>query len=179
MIPLGRVLEFFQAVDAGTRNPHVGTLVRVMVGLGLREGEALHLRWEHFNPDQRTYTVWRSKNGETRVIPVPEWLWIHLNRSPGVLSGWVCPAGDGNPHRTQFLSKALRRASAQLGLGNITSHRLRSTYATLLATLNTPLTDIQADLGHGDISQTAEYVQPALDGRRQAQERLARVLGLA
>lgn len=179
VIPPTRVQDFFLLIDQRTRNPHVGILVRVAVALGLRESEALTLRWEHFDLEQRTYTVWKTKNGRTRVLPVPDWLWDYIMQAPKTLNEWVCPAKDGLPHRTQYLAKALRRVSTALELGNITSHRLRATTATLLADLNTPLTVIQRGLGHADPNVTAGYIEQGLEAQRIAQRAMSMRLGLA
>lgn len=44
-----RVSEFFAAVDQEARNPHVHVMLRVMVGLGMRETEVRGMRWEWFD----------------------------------------------------------------------------------------------------------------------------------
>jgi integrase len=54
-----------------------------LVALGLREAELLGMRWEWFDPNQRTYTVGRAKGKETRVLPLPDWLGSWLLRIPG------------------------------------------------------------------------------------------------
>jgi len=114
VIPAHRIREFLAAVDKEARNAHVGGLVRIMVGLGLRESEALGLRWEWFDPVQRTYCVGKSKTKTTRTLPVPQWLWDHIAQMQRTLSPWVFPAEDGSPHRPQFCRKALQRVCKKL-----------------------------------------------------------------
>lgn len=170
---------FLEQAGTVARNPHIRTMLMVMVGLGLREAETLGMRWEWFDVDQRTYTVGKAKGKEARVLPVPAWLWNELATQGQRLSGWVFPAADGQPHRPQFCKKALARICRVLGLGNVTQHRLRASFATLHAEAGTPIHDIQAMLGHKSVTTTMLYVEQTLDAKRKAQDALSRQLGLA
>ncbi|MBK8793777.1 MAG: tyrosine-type recombinase/integrase [Holophaga sp.] len=109
-----------------------------MLGLGIRESEALGMRWEWFSPGQRTYTVGKSKGKEARVIPVPDWLWKVIHSMPKTLSEWVFPGEDGKLHHPHFCKRALQRISVDLGLGHVTQHRLRATFASLHAEAGIP-----------------------------------------
>jgi len=178
-LPKSQVQEFFSAVDRQARNPHIPVMLRVMVGLGMREAEVLGMRWEWFDLERRTYTVGKAKGKEARVLPVPSWLWSALHAMSKTLSEWVFPAEDGKPHRGQFCKKVLRRVCVELGLGNLTQHRLRATFATLHADTGTPITEIQAMLGHKSIGTTMIYVETSLEAKRKAQDVLGKMLGLA
>lgn len=183
-IPGFRLGEFLATVDQEARNPHVRLILRVMIGLGLRESEALGMRWEWLDPENRTYTVGRAKGKEARVLPVPDWLWqaiqgMATHHHPETLSPWCFPAEDGRPHRSQLCTKVLRRVCIQLGLGNVTQHRLRATFATLHASAGTPLPEIQGMLGHKKIETTMIYIETSLEAKRKAQDALALKMGLA
>jgi len=180
VLPSHRVAEFLKTVDASARNPQAKIILRVMVGLGMRESEVLGMRWEWFDPAHRSYIVGKAKGKEARVLPVPNWLWNAIHSMPNPqLSGWVFPAEDGKPHRTQFCKKILQRVCEKLELGNVTQHRLRATFATLHAEAGTPITEIQGMLGHKDITTTMIYVEQSLDAKRKAQDTLSGRLGLA
>ncbi|HJV49079.1 MAG TPA: site-specific integrase [Geothrix sp.] len=178
-LPAIQAPGFFAAIDRAARNPHIPVMIRVMVGLGLRESEALGMRWEWFDPSQRTYVVGKAKGKEARVLPVPDWLWTAIYAMPKTLSEWVFPAEDGKPHRSQFCKKALQRVCKELELGNVTQHRLRATFASLHAETGTPITEIQGMLGHKSVTTTMIYVETSLDGKRRAQDALSQKLGLA
>ena len=179
-VPAARIQEFFAAVDATCQNPQARLMFRVMVGLGLRQSEALGMRWEWFDAAQRTYCVGLAKGKEARVIPVPSWLWRALHEStPRTLSEWVFPAHDFKPHRPNFLQKPLETIAKKLGLGRLTQHRLRATFASLHAQAGTPITEIQGMLGHKNIATTMIYVETSLDAKRSAQDNLSQKLGLA
>jgi len=145
IVPASQFVAFLTAVDRVAKNPHVSVILKVMLGLGVREAEALGMRWEWFDEEQQTYTVGKAKGKEARVLPIPDWLWrvIHAMPKPQ-LSVWVFPAEDGQPHRAQFCKKALQRVCADLGLGNVTQHRLRATFASLHAEAGTPMKPSQA-----------------------------------
>lgn len=179
VLSASRVHQFFECVDRHTRNEHVPVMVRVMVGLGLRESEVLGMRWEWFNPDHQTYTVGKAKGKEARVLPVPSWLWKRIHTMPKILGEWVFPAEDGHPHRTRSCKKALQTVAKELGLGNLTQHRLRATFATLHADTGTPITEIQGMLGHKSVTTTMIYVEQNLESKRRSQDALSLRLGLA
>ena len=173
-----QVKGFLAAVDRHSRNPHSPLMVRVMLGLGLRESEVLGMRWEWFDPLQRTYVVGRAKGTEARVLPVPQWLWERLNSvEKPVLSEWVFPSADGKPHRANYCRKVLTAASKELKVGKLTQHRLRASFATLHAKAGTPLPEIQSMLGHKCITTTMIYIETDLEAKRTAQENLSMSLG--
>ncbi len=139
ILPVSRVQEFFSAVDRSARNPHV----RVMVGLGLRESEALGMRWDWFDVERKSYVVGKAKGFEARVIPEPSWGSSAIFDMPKIISEWVFPAKDGKPHRAQFCKKVIQRVCTELKMEGITAHRLRASFATNLELAGAPVTAIQ------------------------------------
>jgi len=177
-VPAAALTDYLAEIDC-SRNPHVSVMVRIIIGLGLRESEVLGMRWEWFDPGQRTYCVGKSKTKTSRTLPVPQWLWESINRMPRALSPWVFPAEDGNPHRPAFLRKPLARATRKLGLGRVSAHRLRATFASLHAEFGTPITEIQGMLGHRCIQTTMIYVEQSLENKRRAQDAMSQRLGFS
>lgn len=179
-VPASRVQEFLSTIDHVTRNPQVRVMVRVMLGLGCRSSEVAGMRWEWIDPEQRTYTVGHAKGKEARVLPVPSWLWDALHAMPKVtLSEWVFPTKSGGRHCPGFLRKPLMAAAKQLGLGNLTPHRLRATFASLHAEAGTPLSELQTMMGHKDYKTLWGYIEQTLDVKRRSQDALSQRLGLA
>jgi integrase len=151
-----------------------------MVGLGLRQTEALEMRWGRFSPAQRTYVVGKVKGKEARVLPVPSWLWVAIHEMPKLaLSALVFLAVDGKPHRNNFLHKPLHGAARKRGLGRFTQHRLRATLASLHPQAGTPITEIHGMLGHKCITTKMIYIETSLDAKWRAQDALSLKLGLA
>jgi integrase len=178
-IPPDRMREFLAAVDKCATNPQAATLIRLMVGLGLRESEALEARWKWLDLSNHNYTVGRSKTRTPRTIPVPAWLWSHILDMPKTLSEFICPCSDGTAHRGQFTKKTLARAAKDLGIEGITPHSLRRTFATLHAQEGTALSDLQGMMGHSSPILTLLYIQQSSEAKRRAQDALSQRLGLA
>lgn len=178
-VPASRVSEFLAAVDAQSHSPQAAVMLKVMLGMGMRESEVIGMRWAWFDLDQRIYTVGKAKGKEARVIPVPAWLWKDIQSLPSTLSGLVFPGEDGKPHHSHFCRRVLQRVCKDLGLVGVTMHRLRSSFASLHAEAGTPITEIQGMLGHKNIATTMIYVETSLDAKRKAQDALSQRLKLA
>ena len=179
-VPASRVQEFLTAIDHASKNPQVRVMVRVMLGLGCRSSEVIGMRFEWLDIEQRTYQVGRAKGKEARVLPVPSWLWDDLTALPTQAhSGLIFPARTGGCHCPGFLRKPLLAAAKQLGLGNLTPHRLRASFASLHAAAGTPLSELQTMMGHKDYKTLWGYIETSLEAKRQAQDILSQRLGLA
>lgn len=77
--PLDVVRAWLQAVDYATRQaPAIGTVVRLMFGLDLGEGELLSARWESVDWQRGTYTSGITKGREAEPVPMWAWLREHL-----------------------------------------------------------------------------------------------------
>lgn len=178
-IPAETVPQFLEEASKVSSDPQVGLMLAVALLMGMRISEVTHMRWEWFDPAHKTYTVARTKGKELRTIPIPEWLWNRLAVAPKNLGEWVFPSKGGVPHGRNHLQKPLQRLCKTLGLGALSPHRLRGSFATLHAEGGTPVTDIQAMLGHKAISTSLRYIEQGLESKRRAVDSLARYLGLA
>lgn len=177
VLPAQAVTAFLAEVDK-SRNPNVSGVIRLMLGLGLRENEALNARWEHLDLHGKTYTPAKTKGGKSPYLAVPDWLCEFLKKIQGKKTqGWMFPSEDGAPHRAHFTQKAVDRAGQKVGLVKLTPHRLRATFATMHVEAGTPLPKVQKMLGHSDITTTMRYVEDSTAGLREAQERVAQAMG--
>ncbi len=190
VIPLADAVAFLAAVDAPyigsgvkhafktrPKSDHVCTAIRMMLGLGLREKEALASRWEWIDPTNRTYYAGKTKNGKVRLIPMPKWLLEHLGPTRGK-EGLILPEGEDTPHEAQFTKKVLHYVGKELGLTGLTPHRLRATFATNHARAGTPIPTIQVWLGHERIETTMLYIEFVDEGGLAAQDKVAAMMGL-
>lgn len=167
-------------------HPRVAAAAHLMLGLGLRIGEARLARWGWFeNIEQPSATVTvpaeATKSKTARTLPVPTQLRLYLldlrQRKhydpavpwpptwPLVLNRWGAP-----PSKT-YCSRVLRQASAKTLHRNVRSHLLRKTFATRLLQ-HTNLRVVQLALGHRSITSTELYTHPALEDIRAALEKL-------
>jgi len=178
VIPATSMAKFLEAAAKGSRNPQVGVMLTTMVGLGLRESELLGMRWDWINLDQFTYQVGKAKNKESRIIPIPGWVWTRLMTMPRNLNTWVFHNQEGKPYKKGLLRIPLERVCQSLNLRNIHMHRLRATFASLHAEAGTPITEIKDLLGHKNIQTTMIYVETSLESKRHSQDALGMKLGL-
>ncbi len=140
-----------------------------MLYLGLREEEALHLKWRGFSEGYKTYTHDDTKGFEAVALPVHEEILGLLQFLPKD-SEWVLPQpGLGIPHEGQFTKKAIARAGNAIGVVGLTPHRMRGTCATLMARAGVNAFTIKKALRHKDIATTERYVQMVEDDIREAQ----------
>lgn len=175
--------KFLREVDKAM-NPHVRTAIRLMVGLGLREEEALTARWEWLDLRRGTYTPGQTKGREAVRLDLPEWLSDYLGKLGKKTSGLIIPSalvdeeGRETPHRAGFTKKTIHRVSKTLGIVGLTPHRLRATFATLHSDAGTPTPEVQRMLRHKNISTTMRYVETGRQSLIEAQRKVAEAMKL-
>lgn len=162
-LPLDVARTFFDAVDAATpRAPGKAVAVRLMFGLGLREGETLTARWEWFDWERSTYTPGITKGREAEPVPMPRWLRDYL-ASLRQVDGLVVTKASGQPYGAGFTRQVLGKANAACAIKGITPHRLRGTFATLLSEEGVPIQTIQKVMRHKSFATTMGYLEKNLD----------------
>lgn len=156
--------------------------VMLAMALGLRKGEALGLRWENVNFDDNNIYICETrrevKSGEIvkepkteksiRYLPIPQEFADYLKEvkekqehyssifgSEYHQSGYVCTRPDGVPIKSHFVNLKLTAITKEHDLSHIRFHDLRHANATFLFKHGLTLKEIQAWLGHSDISTTA------------------------
>ncbi|WP_321810086.1 site-specific integrase [Burkholderia sp. BCC1985] len=178
ILPVPHATKWLAAVDeySGMRGP-VSIAVRLMLGIGLREIETITARWEWMDWERHTYTPGITKGREADPVPVPDWLYSYLaavRKSSGLI---VCRA-DGEACRSGFTRKAMLAANAECGVGHITAHRLRGTFATLLSEQGAPVHMIKRALRHKSVNTTMAYLEVNMELVERAQRRIAQDAGL-
>ena len=108
-----------------------------------------------------------GKHGRVRTVPMPSWAKDALDRwastaqiSTGAVQRRVDKArrvGSG-PITAQAVFEAVVGYARQSGLGKITPHDLRRTFAKLAHLGRAPLEQIQISLGHASIQTTERYL---------------------
>jgi integrase len=143
---------------------------------GLREQELCYLTWNDVSRQRgREMVVVRRKPGfspkdyEEREIPVQAELATMLLVLPRE-SQWVFPSPGGKlePH----LLRRLKRVAERAGVADATLHKFRHTYATRLLENGADIVTVQRLLGHSDLDTTKRYLNPDVDLKRSAVNRL-------
>jgi site-specific recombinase XerD len=159
------------------------TIVRLMVGTGMRVGELCKIRVEDVSPDGSVLRI-HGKGARDRVAYVTDGslrqdlqrLIEHRRRSQ-ISAGAVFVNRYGAPMRPQSVRTKLRRLASDAGLSRrVTPHMLRHTAATLLIETGVDIRFVQRLLGHSSIATTEIYTHVSDEALRTTLER-ADVLG--
>jgi integrase len=150
---------------------HLRPLVVTAINTGMRRGELFNLKWSHVDLGNRKITVVKTKNNESRVVPVNQTLHKELvglhEKSEGeyVFSN---PNGTSlKDVKTGFLA-SLRRA----GIEDFRFHGLRHTFGSHLVMQGVSLRTVQQVMGHRDIRMTMRYSHLSPEYVQEAIERL-------
>lgn len=171
-------------------NDRLGALYTVAMAVGLRQGEALGLRWQDVNLEAKTLTVKTTlqriggvpilaepkTDKSRRTIKLPDVcvsaLSAHRDRQAHEQSllgaawmdrwGLVFTEADGTPLARYSVTRRFQRLLDCIGIPKRRFHDLRHTCATLLLAQGVDLKVIQETLGHTLFSTTADIYSHVL-----------------
>ena len=177
------VLTHQQVVDLAEACGPYRLMVLVMAYTGVRFGEAIALQARDINIAKNRLTVLRAftdvrgrlqlttpKSGQSRTIPIPEFLIPDLMTHLFQLQDsedFLFTATKGGPiryrtWRKSFFDPAVRRVD----LAGVTPKCLRNTYASLSTQAGTTPKQLQDALGHSDIRLTMDLYTSLYDSDR-------------
>lgn len=147
---------------------------------GLRRGEAMGVRWENVDLQERTLLIdgQRSRcdqltpdplksEASRRMIELPAAVVAVLRRWPRDGSPWLCGCGSHKLYqRHRQLLEDLRLPS------DVTLHGLRHSFATAAAVSGVPLKVLQRSLGHAKFQLTADLYADHLPSLSSVSTRL-------
>ncbi|MFQ5587986.1 MAG: site-specific integrase, partial [Nitrospiria bacterium] len=135
-------------------------IVVFALNTGMRRGEILALTWKGVDLFRRTVTVFLSKNGERRTIPINQTVFCLLKEKSKVrpLSTYLVFHSRAytviNVHN---LRRAFLSALTKTGIENFHFHDLRHTFATRLVQRGVDIYKVQRLLGHKSPTMTQRY----------------------
>jgi integrase len=163
------------AVDAST-TPALPVLFRVAIFTGMRRGELLGLTWDRLNlteapityqSDMTTFAIPPrhallaiTKNGQPRMVPLPQPAWQalvkwgrvrHIDRTTLVFRS------RGNPHKPFHFRRAWEKALTVSGVENFHWHDLRHTFASEMVMAGTDLLRLSELTGHKSLDMLKRY----------------------
>lgn len=159
------------------------TFYTTIYTLGLRLGEARHLRPAHIDSRRMCVLITDSKGGD-RLVPLADSTlvmlrkWWKTHRNPQ----WIFPAPgrDGKqaatasaPVSETTVQGALRRTIKKLRITkNVYPHVFRHSYATHLLEIGVPIQHVQRCLGHRSLVTTMIYLHVTALGEARSREKL-------
>lgn len=155
----------------GTKNRFIKPVVRFAIETAMRRGEILALAWENVDLQKRTAYLPRTKNGDSRTVPLSSRAIAVLEELKTERDG-VKPLCVGRvfPVTENALKLSFRRAAVRAGITNLHFHDLRHEATSRLAELLPNLIELAAVTGHKDLRMLKRYYHPRA-------EDLARKLG--
>ena len=160
-IPPSEVIDFLQGIDDVDER----RLLTAYIFSGCRRSELMGLKWEHIHIDTNEYYIssTTSKSNVSRWYPMHPMfksvlLAVGPKRSGRVFNRWSHP---------DTITHIAKKALEQGGYPNLSLHKLRHTFATLLKEGGVDLDTIGSLLGHSDRSATEIYAH-ITDNRQRA-----------
>jgi site-specific recombinase XerD len=139
---------------------------------GLRRGEQYRLTWECVDFERRLLTVRRSKNGDTRHIPLNDAAIAALRTAKAFGNSNDCVFLNSGGARISSPRYWFEEAVRKAGLKDLTWHCLRHTFASRLVMAAVDLRTVQELMGHKAIQMTVRYAHLAPQHRLAAVQRL-------
>lgn len=158
-------------------SPWVKEIVVFALNTGMRMGEILALTWAGVDLFRRTVTVFRSKNGERRTIPVNQTVLEILKEKVRVRSihqDLVFSSQAGTMVDHNNLRRGFRAAIKTAKIADLHFHDLRHTFATRLTQGGIDLYKVQRLLGHKSPIMTQRYAHHYPETLRDGVEYLDR-----
>jgi integrase/recombinase XerD len=158
--------------DTGIRDR---AMLELLYATGLRVSELVSLRLPDVDLEAGALTCF-GKGSKQRRIPIgrssihflKNYFNIRQRMLDGKRSDLLFIEKNGNPISRQKFWKIITSYGAQAGLGHVTPHMLRHTFATTLIENGADLRSVQMMLGHSDINTTQVYTHVTNDRLKSA-----------
>jgi integrase len=199
-------LDEARAFLAAARGDRLEALYSVALSVGLREGEALGLRWSEVDLEARTLRVTHAlervpgrglqlvepkTKSSRRALVLPDivvrQLRAHRARQLQERIGadalgqdldLVFTTYEGRPlQATHVLAGRFRRIREAAGIGPLRFHDLRHSAATLLLAQGVPQRVVMEQFGHSTLAMTQKYTHVLLQLMNDAASAMDRALG--
>lgn len=158
-----------------TAAPWLRELVVFAIYTGMRMGEILALTWAGVDLFRRTVTVFRSKNGERRTIPVNSTVLALLTDKYSARRGKT-ELVFHSENQTSFDGSNIRRALSialqSAKIHDLHFHDLRHTFATRMVQAGIDLYKVQRLLGHKSPIMTQRYAHHYPESLREGVDAL-------
>jgi integrase len=147
-----RLLNALEPTDR--RNIYMKPLAIVAIESAMRRGELLKLKWVDVDLKNRTATLYLTKNGEDRMVPLSTRAVKTLTEMPRSIDGQVFPI------KAASVSAAFHKGRVRAGLPDVHFHDLRHTATTRLAEKLCNILELSAVTGHKDLRMLKRYYHP-------------------
>lgn len=163
-----KALAVYVQVCQSVKDPHKTALLLLPL-TGLRVSELCRLRLEDviIDPPWVRFIVRNSKSKSDRQVPMlpagKPMLGKYLKYVRPELPGdsWLFPIRNGGHINKRAVQQKMREIRGKLGMNNLTPHKLRHTYLTILNENGITGFDLAEIAGHKNMSTSKLYVHPS------------------
>ena len=142
----------------GSENEYLYIIVVLALSTGARRNEIVSLKWDQVDLDREAITLYETKNGEIRVLPIQghaKSLIEDLARFSNSRDGYLFPSKIIDA--PVDITKSWRTALKTTGIADFRFHDLRHSAASYLAMNGASLNDIAEILGHKTLAMVKRY----------------------
>ncbi len=152
--------------------------VLLALSTGMRYGELMGLKRSNIDWEQNVITLYETKNGETRSIPIGgeplELLKKHVLHLPS-FSDLIFPSSH-HPKKPIDIRSAWKKAAREASVLDFRFHDLRHTTASYLAMNGYSLLDIATLLGHKDLQMTKRYAHLSQEHKKKMVSAMTQII---
>jgi len=169
------------ACDEFKDYPEIKVIVLIAITTGMRRGEIRGLCWRHVDFKRRRFTIEKTKNGETRSVPLVDPAYAELMSWSKVRSlDDNAPVFPGHTERTKDqpldFDKLWQDVRKLSGIEDFRFHDLRHTAASYLAMNGAGLREIGDILGHKTMAMVQRYSHLTDDHKHKTVERMTKAV---
>jgi integrase len=125
---------------------------------GRRKSEILKMKWENIDFNNNYYWIEETKNADTQLFPLPEFIKTPLLEIKSNRAGYVfeSPIILGKPLKD--ITRQMNQLKKHIGVDNLTLHYMRNILVSALAEQSTEAITLSGILGHKDINTINKYL---------------------
>lgn len=172
--------RFFQALQT-LRYQTTQDFILLALLTGARRSNVAAMRWDEIDLTRAVWTVPKTKNGTSQVIPLtPLAQSLLKRRKANAQSDWVLPSKRSPSGHLTKPEKAWKELITRAELGkHLTVHDLRRSLGSWEAITGANISVIAKTLNHKDLNSTQIYARLNVDDQRKAMDKAISALLLA
>lgn len=151
----------------------------VMIALytGMRYSEVLDIKWTNVSLQQRSIKLYKTKNNETREIPIIDKLVPVIEELKEITGDFEYAfTNTESGEKIGYIKRSFKTAVDRAEIGNLCIHELRHTMITRLAASGASIPEIQQISGHKTAKMVQRYTHVGLNESLRTIDRLSRFL---
>ena len=152
--------------------PYLRDMILFAINTGLRTSDIFNLEWREVDIEQRRLKKIVKKNQRPLSLPLNDTAFEIVEARRGIQHGPYVFYNPMTGDKFKDVKGAIAAAVKRAGLGKITWHMFRHTFASRLTREGVDIVTVKELLGHSNISTTMRYAHSNDEAKRRAVQRL-------